>query len=594
MLITGATGTGKTELVRHASKVFFEKKPFEITGHTNMTAYELLGRTGLSQGSDLYRPSKIVQAMTADGVGGPLLYDEMNASPNEANIAIKTLLNDGPGDEVSIQMDSNENKTVGPDYSFTATVNPKSDKHKTRYEMDPAIVRIFEPMILPYMPPHEVWDTAIASMMDARGGIPLSVQDASKVLKNLCDAASWTQQAYLGQKISLDQSGGFLEAKGGASTGKQATLKDAVLDPGRVIKMLQGWSSARLEGQQFIEFLNEQLSRFANNEEYPEDDREYLRKIFGLKGFSVNTGLDEPRRIRMPHTEKSSLRPDQVARLDPYGKRTTSVARDALELLEDDFSPVFTGELAQSATVEQAKEALGKDFLGVEAVRKFEQILKEGGLDVQFNLDSIVPFPYTQKDIEFAKANNEVLTLRPDGITYKGKQMPLTVTTLKDLIGRLPEDSKLRDSFPDLRPPTIKKHWYGEEIVKPTEEWYTDKKISSDNIHSSWKLTGRDPLSQSVEQYNEWLKKRGCTQGNIPKFNELMWDMVLIFAVNGESLIKGPAYATTDFGKTVYNQEQVVVVKGIDSTGFHVAYPDHYGGYNSDFQKSGKSIYFSR
>ncbi len=101
VLVTGATGTGKTEFVRHASRRMFGIKPFEITGHEKMTPYELLGRTGMTGGQDVYRPSKLIQAMVAEGEqGAPFLYDEMDASPNQANIALKTILNDGPGDTV--------------------------------------------------------------------------------------------------------------------------------------------------------------------------------------------------------------------------------------------------------------------------------------------------------------------------------------------------------------------------------------------------------------------------------------------------------------------------------------------------------------
>src|SRR4029078_7856803 len=134
------------------SRRFFSIKPFEITGHRDMTPYELLGRTGMEikagEGSDVYRPSNLIRSMVArDNRGAPFLYDEMDESPNEANIALKTILNDGPGDKVSVQMDSTEAFTIGDDYSFTGTANVKSDKYSTRFEIDPAIVRVLEPMI---------------------------------------------------------------------------------------------------------------------------------------------------------------------------------------------------------------------------------------------------------------------------------------------------------------------------------------------------------------------------------------------------------------------------------------------------------------
>src|SRR3989344_2208613 len=47
VLLTGATGTGKTELVRYAAKKLFRKLPFKIPGDPDMNIYRLLGVTGL-------------------------------------------------------------------------------------------------------------------------------------------------------------------------------------------------------------------------------------------------------------------------------------------------------------------------------------------------------------------------------------------------------------------------------------------------------------------------------------------------------------------------------------------------------------------
>ena len=366
ILITGATGTGKTELVRHAALEMFGEKPLYVTGRRDITPYELLGRTGMKvkkgEGSDIYRPSKLIQSMTAnDGKGAPFLYDEIDASPNEVNMAIKTLLNDGPGDEVTIDMDSNERIKIGPNYSFTATANVKSEKHSTRFEVDPAIVRVLEPMILPYMPAGEVYDVALASLMDRRGGVPLSIDDAQTTLKDLCDAGFWIQKAYLGEKVITDaQRGSFVEARGGATTGKPATLKEAVLDPGRLLSMLEGWQSAKLKGQEFRPYLNEQLMRFVNNENFPEDDRYYLIEILALKGFFSGTNVSEFRvsnldqatldkwtgyrpEISEESAEKEEAKtpavyisPDRVARLDPYGRFREKLSQEAEDLLREE------------------------------------------------------------------------------------------------------------------------------------------------------------------------------------------------------------------------------------------------------------------
>lgn len=428
VLVTGATGTGKTELVRHASSRMFGIKPFEITGHEKMTPYELLGRTGMSEGKDVYRPSKLIQAMVAEDVqGAPFLYDEMDASPNQANIALKTLLNDGPGDTVSVQMDSDKKFFIGPNYSFTGTANVKSDKHQTRFEIDPAIVRILEPMIVSYMPPAEVWDITIASLIDRHGRLPLSREDAEKTLKDLCDASAWIQQAYLGEKVVTDDArGSFIEARGGATTGKPASLKEAVLDPGRVIGMLKGWESSRLEGKDLRTFLDDQIIRFINNENFPEDDRYYLIEIFALRGFLKGRNINEfkvhtsnetggfnqrvfeswtggaSNKIEEKKDEAVYLSASQVVRLDPYKRFGESLVTAANELLTDhDQQHQEVG-----ADLEYAAQLFGEDFLGPEAIEK--------AFGIRINPEHIPPIPFDQSELEIAKQLNQRLVLRWD------------------------------------------------------------------------------------------------------------------------------------------------------------------------------------
>lgn len=92
-LVTGPTGTGKTRLIRHASMAMFGVEPYRIQGHEKMTPYEILGRTGMTKGQDVYRPSKLVAAMIANnGKGAPFVYDEMDASPNQANIVLNGIM----------------------------------------------------------------------------------------------------------------------------------------------------------------------------------------------------------------------------------------------------------------------------------------------------------------------------------------------------------------------------------------------------------------------------------------------------------------------------------------------------------------------
>lgn len=360
VLLTGETGTGKTEMIKHASNVLFGVNPEPVTGHQDMSIYELLGKTGFRvQEGDVFRPAPLVRAMTGrDGKGQPFLFDEIDRAPNQAIMGIKTILNARPGEKgIKVQTDSAGSFDVGADYAVAATANIKSEKYTTATELDPAIVRVFDaPMDVDYIPSYEVYDLALASLMDARGGVPLSEGDARAVLKNLCDAASWIQDAYQGRRVVTDpSSGSILEARGQASTDKPASLKKALLDPGRTLDMLKGWSAAQVKGTSFEDFLNQRIIEFINNRAYSEEDRYYLTEIFALKGFLRGHKANElmvaelnqdtldrwsgaTGRRAAKSGKEAYLPADRVARLDPYRRFKRPVSADAEELLEEELT----------------------------------------------------------------------------------------------------------------------------------------------------------------------------------------------------------------------------------------------------------------
>lgn len=355
VLLTGETGTGKTEMVKHASNVLFGVNPETVTGHQDMSIYELLGKTGFKvQEGDIFRPAPLVRAMTGrDGKGQPFLFDEIDRAPNQSVMGIKTILNARPGEKgLRVQTDSSESFNVGPDYAVAATANIKSEKYATATELDPAIVRVFDaPMDIDYMSAPEVYDLALAYLMDNRGGVPFSENDARVVLKNLCDAASWIQDAYQGRQVVTDSSSGtILEARGQATTGKAASLKKALLDPGRTLDMLNGWTAAQLKDISFEGHLNQRVVEFINNRAYPDEDRYYLTEIFALKGFLrgkkaselMVAGLTQDTLDRWSGATTrrdvkagaAYLAADRVAKLDPYRRFKRPASADAEELLE--------------------------------------------------------------------------------------------------------------------------------------------------------------------------------------------------------------------------------------------------------------------
>lgn len=270
----------------------------------------------------------------------------------------KTDLNARPGQKVTIQEDSDKAITVGPRFAVGATENVKSEKHTEREKLDPALVRMFESLAIDYFPPAELYDIMLASLMDVRGGIKLSVKDATEILRGLCDATEWVQKSYLGQTVTTG-AGQILAARGQESIGKPATLREAVLDPGKALDMLVGWEDAQREGLTFREFLNRRIMAFINNENFPEEDRYYLAEIFALQGFLRGVKVEDLRIAGLDqatlnawsgfdgkrYVPKGQYTPSEiVAKLDPYGRLKRPVSSAAKDLLDE-------GE-----TVEEVKE----------------------------------------------------------------------------------------------------------------------------------------------------------------------------------------------------------------------------------------------
>lgn len=350
VLLTGPTGGGKTELLMHASRSLFGEEPERLTGHELMTNYEVYGKTkgGVKEGQVtlMFGSAPFVRALERNV---PFIFDEINVVPNKILMRLKTDLNARVGQQVTVQEDGDKRIVVGDRFAVGSTENVKSEKHSDREKLDPALVRMFESVPIDYFPPAELYDIMLASLMDVRGGIKLSVKDATETLQGLCNATEWIQKSFLGQTVTT-AAGQILSARGQESVGKSATLREAILDPGKALDMLVGWEDARQDGLTFREFLNKRIVAFINNENFPEEDRYYLTEIFALQGFLRGVKVEE---IRIAGLDQNTLNawnaydgkrhipkgqytpPEIVAKLNPYGKLRRPVSAAANDLLDE-------------------------------------------------------------------------------------------------------------------------------------------------------------------------------------------------------------------------------------------------------------------
>ena len=372
VLATGPTGGGKTELFKHASLSMFGEKAEIVGGHELITPYEIYGKMGsktIDGKTQLgFVPGPLVRAIDKNR---PVIIDEINLIPNKVLMRLKPDMNARIGQSITVQEENGVEHLIREKYAFGGTANVKSEKHPDREKLDPALVRMFESVYVDYFPKHELYDVMLASQMDVKGGLRLSSRDDLDAMADLCVATEWIQRAYQGKEVvtNLD-SGEALEVRGGASTGKTPTLREAVLDPGKAMDMLSGWEDARIRGMTLREFVNQKIVSFVNNENFPEDDRYYLVEIFALRRFlrGANTG-----ELHISGLDQGTLdawngfngkkvvatdyyvRPDIVAKLDPFGILKRSGGSEVDDLLEED-------ELAEFETKDESASFTSPDL----------------------------------------------------------------------------------------------------------------------------------------------------------------------------------------------------------------------------------------
>lgn len=239
VFLTGPTGTGKTELFVHLAKKLYGEPPEIIRGSERTGAPEIFGKTMLKASGGI-TPEKIAQLssevevafkdwkkqnplatteeedrahdrllqLTAASIGvatetffqpgrytaaidkgRPLIFDEFNLLEPKTRLQLKELYNRKPGDSVTVQEDTGKPHKIQEGFGFGATANIKSEKHKERFELDPAESRVFEMRRVDYLPKEELYDLMLAKLSDKRGGVRLNIRDAHLTLQHLAEAA---------------------------------------------------------------------------------------------------------------------------------------------------------------------------------------------------------------------------------------------------------------------------------------------------------------------------------------------------------------------------------------------------------------------
>ncbi len=204
------------------------------------------------------------------------------------------------------------------------------------------------------------------------------------------------------------------------------------------------------------------------------------------------------------------LKPEEVARLFAEGKM----------------------EVVADYMIERAKELLGKDFLGVEAIRNMESKFEWVGVNVEFAIDNIPVFPYDEQDLKLAKSNGEMVVLRPAGMLSGGRHVGVTVVKLRDLFQK--------DPLGKSDPPIFFRDWFDKEdfATKPEElklGWTIVKKeVLGGSTDIGWH--DRDQL---LRQYEAGLKGKSAKNVSVRRrtATEAVYDIMLYYVNTGDKLL---------------------------------------------------------
>jgi len=448
VLLEGPTETGKTELFRYMTRKLYGTAPeivrcTERTGPAEIFGKVLLRANESGSTETYFQPGRYTEAIDN---GTPIIYDEFNQLPTNMRFALKELYNRKAGDSVKIQEDSGKDYIIQPGFALGATANIKSEKYKERFEFDDAESRVFSMRRINYLPKEELYDLCLARLMDKTGGARLAFNDANIILKNLADAA---EEIQIGSEEELTNHYGMA-----GSRRKKPQLEKAVLGPGQVLEMLDGFDATQAKGKSFQEFLDGHIADFVGKRDYPESDRELMIRIFMSKGFLQNAkvenfgikGLTETKlkafrkaKKETEPEEKNYLALKELSRLDPYGVLKKKFAEAGDEFLgeggEEKPGGEWEGELAEQ--IEKAKEILDADISPEEKEKGKTEVLGpaeiEKALGLKLNLEEISKIPFPEKELKRAQELNQYLILRiketPDGES-------LTMQKMNEMKGR--------------------------------------------------------------------------------------------------------------------------------------------------------------
>ncbi len=345
IFLAGASGTGKTQLVRAIARRLTGRDPFEVGEEGTHDIEPLLGtKSSNAKGETFITYGPLGRALTGkenslqttQGEGGIFYLDEANGYPPQAlRVLVKRLAGKKPGDTVTFGSWEGQEETVANGFRFVMAGNLKDERHQDRNELPPELVRDLELIEVGYTPQKELHEVALGSLMDTNKRIRFPMNQCGLAYRKPEVQPDGTVMLYPDfHPASGSPLWKFVSfvAKNNAVYDHKDTLPldkhldSAILDPGKALQWLISYrKGVARTGETLGAFLDEQLNAWMQNKTFTEDDRAALvaiRTMIGdFDGFEedeMHTKDVEPRlrTFMVPHSVPMSNR--DIAHLSPY------------------------------------------------------------------------------------------------------------------------------------------------------------------------------------------------------------------------------------------------------------------------------------
>lgn len=315
VLLSWPTGTGKTVLAIEAVKkmanqmnIWYEQINWKyiwdeiardpnwakslldefavvLSGHSGITTSEFIAKPSLKSDWNgwTYTDIQLWKLLKAFVEGKIPIIDEIDLIPNDILMRVKHLFTLKPWQEYSPQEDWDK-RYILKTTSIIATANIKSEKHPDREELDPAIVRLFKWVQVPYLTLDESYDVAIAHLMENWWyiyDIDLNSLWEWSVLFNLIKSLKEIEESYL-------WIWSWLSVNIWWSDKSWMYLQKAVLELWNFVSMFKWFKES---GLSFKEFMKWKIIEFVSNWAYPKNDRLLLIKIFSTNWLLISSDI---------------------------------------------------------------------------------------------------------------------------------------------------------------------------------------------------------------------------------------------------------------------------------------------------------------